>query len=152
MLIHIKARNQEGTNLCNVSVQYVSFMRELSCWLWICNFISVLISIIKEGLVLTLSILPCPQGWISWSTSVDGLMMRRMSILHQKISLPLRFPSGFALRKSLGRQGWIFQYLPRFGGAHIQSSDFINSKHEQSSWFFLEKEEVVGDQTRQVTC
>ena len=30
-----------------------------------------------------------------------------------------RFPSG--LRKSLGRRGWISQYLPRFGGARIQS-------------------------------
>ena len=29
---------------------------------------------------------------------------------------------GFALRKSLGRRGWISQYLPRFGGARIQSS------------------------------
>ena len=37
----------------------------------------------RERLVLTLSILPCPRGWISWSIPVDGLMMRRMSILHQ---------------------------------------------------------------------
>ena len=32
---------------------------------------------------LTLSILPCPQGWICWSIPVDELMMRRMSVLHQ---------------------------------------------------------------------
>ena len=37
----------------------------------------------REGLILTLSILPCPEGWISWSIPVDGLMMRRMSVLHQ---------------------------------------------------------------------
>ena len=41
---------------------------------------------------------------------------------------PLRFPSGFALGKSLGSReiswarGWISQYLPRFGGARIQCS------------------------------
>ena len=65
----------------------------------------------REGLVLTLSILPCPQGWISWSIPVDELMMRRMSVLHQNsggigksIPLPLRFPSGFALGKSFGSQ------------------------------------------------
>ena len=40
----------------------------------------------KEGLILTLSILPCPQGWISWSIPVDGLMMRRMSLLHQNLA------------------------------------------------------------------
>ena len=34
---------------------------------------------------------------------------------------PLRFPSDFTLRKYLGRRGWISQYLPRFGGARIQS-------------------------------
>ena len=32
---------------------------------------------------------------------------------------PSRFPSG--LGKSLGRRGWISQYLPRLGGARIQS-------------------------------
>ena len=37
----------------------------------------------REGLILTLPILPCPEGWISWSIPVDGLMMRRMSVLHQ---------------------------------------------------------------------
>ena len=37
----------------------------------------------REGLILTLSILSCPQGWISWSIPVDGLMMRRMSVFHQ---------------------------------------------------------------------
>ena len=40
---------------------------------------------------------------------------------------PSRFPSGFALGKSLGsreigRRGWISQYLPRLGGARIQST------------------------------
>ena len=93
----------------------------------------------REGLILTLSILPCPEGWISWSIPVDGLMMRRMSVLHQnsggigksipsalEISLnprdfPQASPSGnlSGLGKSLGRRGWISQYLPRFGGARI---------------------------------
>ena len=70
-----------------------------------------------------------------------GLMMRRMSVLHQnsggigksipsalKISLdprdfPRASPSGnlSGLGKSLGRRGWISQYLPRFDGARIQS-------------------------------
>ena len=79
----------------------------------------------REGLILTLSILPCPQGWISWSIPVDELMMRRMSVLHQnsggigksipsalQISLdprdfPRASPSGdlSGLGKSLGRRG-----------------------------------------------
>ena len=35
---------------------------------------------------------------------------------------PRALPSGnlSGLGKSLGRRGWIFQYLPRFGGARIQ--------------------------------
>ena len=45
---------------------------------------------------------------------------------------PSRFPSGFALGKSLGsreigRRGWISQYLPRLGGARIQSQLFLLS-------------------------
>ena len=68
--------------------------------------------------------------------------MRRMSVLHQnsggigksipsalEISLdprdfPRASPSGnlSGLGKSLGRRGWISQYLPRFGGAWIQFS------------------------------
>ena len=66
--------------------------------------------------------------------------MRRMSVLHQnsggigksipsalEISLdprdfPRASPSGnlSGLGKSLGRRGWISQYLPRLGGARIQ--------------------------------
>ena len=96
-----------------------------------CNVHSLILS--REGLVLTLSILPCPEGWISWSIPVDGLMMRRMSVLHQnsggigksipstlQISLDRQDFSG--LEKSLGRRGSISQYLPRFGGARIQSN------------------------------
>ena len=96
----------------------------------------------REGLILTLSILPCPEGWISWSIPVDELMRRRMSIVHAPPKLgryweihplrpwdfprPSRVPSGFALGKSLGsreisgRQGWISQDFPSFGGAWIQ--------------------------------
>ena len=110
------------------------FYSRLTC---ICH--SLILS--REGLILTLSILPCPEGWISWSIPVDGLMMRRMSVLHQnsggigksipsalEISLdprdfPRASPSGnlSGLGKSLGRRGWISQYLPRFGGAGIHS-------------------------------
>ena len=74
--------------------------------------------------------------------------MRRMSVLHQnsggigksipsalKISLeprdfPRASPSGnlSGLGKSLGRRGWISQYLPRFGRARIQSSLAVNQK------------------------
>ena len=81
----------------------------------------------REGLILRLSILPCPQGWVSWSIPVDGLMMRRMSAFHQnwggmrksipsalEISLdprdfPRASPSGnlLGLGKSLGRRGWV---------------------------------------------
>ena len=39
----------------------------------------------REGLLLALSVLPCPEGWISWSIPVDGLMMRRISVLHQNL-------------------------------------------------------------------
>ena len=47
----------------------------------------------------------------------------------QDFPRPSRFPSGnlSGLRKSLRRRGWISQYLPRFGGARIQS-DFSASK------------------------
>ena len=62
--------------------------------------------------------------------------MRRMSVLHQnlggigksipsalEISLDPRDFSG--LGKSLGRRGWISQYLPRLGGARIHSMKFM---------------------------
>ena len=39
----------------------------------------------QGGIDLTLSTLPCPQGWIFWSIPMDGLMMRRMSVLHPYI-------------------------------------------------------------------
>ena len=44
---------------------------------------SLILSSQQGRIDLTLSILPCPQGWISWSIPVDELMMRRMSVLHQ---------------------------------------------------------------------
>ena len=95
----------------------------------------------SEGLILTLSIIPCPQGRIFWSTPCRKIDDERMSVLHQnsggigksipsalKISLypwdfPRTSPPGnlSGLRKSLGRRGWISQYLPRFGGARIES-------------------------------
>ena len=100
---------------------------------------SVIIS--REGLILTLSILPFPQGRIFWSTPCRNIDAERLSVLHQnsggigksipsalQISLdPRDFPraspsgnlSGF--RTSFGRWGWISQYLPRLGGARIQS-------------------------------
>ena len=78
----------------------------------------------REGLILTLSILPCPQGRIFWSTPCRKIDDERMSVLHQnsgvigksipsalEISLdprdfPRASPSGnlLGLRKSLGRR------------------------------------------------
>ena len=104
-----------------------------------CTCHSLIIS--REGLILTLSILPCPQGRICWSTPCRKFDDERMSVLHQdsggigksipsalEISLdprdfPRASPSGnlSGLGKSLGRRGWISQYLPRLGGARIQS-------------------------------
>ena len=46
-----------------------------------CNGQSVIIS--KEGLILTLSILPCPQGRIFWSTPCRKIDAERLSVLHQ---------------------------------------------------------------------
>ena len=51
---------------------------------------------------------------------------------------PSRFPSGFALGKSLGsreigRRGWISQYLPRLGGARIQSRIIVLAVHSKHS-------------------
>ena len=100
---------------------------------------SVIIS--REGLILTQSILPCPQGSIFWSTPCRKFDAERLCMLHQnsggigksipsalQISLdprdfPRALPSGnlSGLGKSFGRRGWISQYLPRLGGARIQS-------------------------------
>ena len=70
----------------------------------------------REGLILTLSILPCPQGWISWSIPRDRIddeeNVRTPPKLGKYLEIhplrpwdfpqPSRFPSGFALGKSLG--------------------------------------------------
>ena len=55
----------------------------------------------REGLILTLSILPCPQGRISWSTPCKRVHPRENSW-----ALGMDFP------------------IPRFGGARIQPSNF----------------------------
>ena len=75
-----------------------------------------------------------------WSTPVDGLMMRRMSILHQNPggigkSIPDAREISRGFGKSLGRRGWISQYLPRFGGARIQSF-FQEYPQVGSFWHF----------------
>ena len=86
-------------------------------------------------LILTLSILPCLEGWISWSIPRDRIddeeNVRTPPKLGRNWEIhPLRprdFPRAspsenlLGLGKSLGRRGWIFQYLPRLGGAWIQS-------------------------------
>ena len=80
----------------------------------------------KEGLISTLSILIGPEGWISWSIPWDGLMMMWMSVIHPKlwrnweIQTPALLGNLSCLRKSLGRRGWISEYIPCFGGAQIQ--------------------------------
>ena len=103
------------------------------------------VTISREGLILTLSILPCPQGRIFWSTPCRKIDAERLSVLHQnsggigksipsalQISLdprdfPRASPSGnlSGLGKSFGLRGWISQYLPSFGGvptfSHHQS-------------------------------
>ena len=55
-----------------------------------------------------------------------GVQNPRSRDISQDFPRLSRFPSGFFLGKSLGsreifgRRGWIFQYLPRLGGARIQ--------------------------------
>ena len=49
---------------------------------------SVIIS--REGLILTLSILTCPQGRISWFTPCRKIDDERMSVLHQSSPLQSR--------------------------------------------------------------
>ena len=80
------------------------------------NKINQSLIISREGLILTLSILPCPQRRIFWSTPCRKIDAERLSVLHQKLGRyweihplrppdfrrPSRFPSGFALGKSLG--------------------------------------------------
>ena len=65
---------------------------------WV-NRHSLIIS--REGWFLTLSILPCPQERISWSTPCKKIDDERMSVLHQNWEIkgnsslpPSRFPSG----------------------------------------------------------
>ena len=60
-------------------------------------------------------------------------------------SRPSRFPSGFALWKSLGsreigRRGWISQYLPRLGGARIQSLHLHHTGNSNSFSFAVKLE------------
>ena len=133
---------------------YISLVMAIPFFFYATRWVFHSLILSREGLILTRSILPCPQGWISWSIPVDEMMMRRMSVLHQnsggigksipsalKISLdprdfPRASPSGnlSGLGKSLGRRGWISQFLPRLGGARTQWSSFflfktIESKH-----------------------
>ena len=69
------------------------------------------LTISREGLVLTLSILP------------SALKIS----LHPQ-DFPRTLPSGnlLCLGKYLGHLGWIFQYLPCFGGVGIQSIQFLS--------------------------
>ena len=84
----------------------------------------------RKGLVLTLSILPCPQGRISCSTPCRKMIecpysTKTREVLGNPSPTPERFPE--TLKISLGSQeivgdggGWISQYLPRFAGSRIQ--------------------------------
>ena len=74
-------------------------------WKWVCIEKSQSLIISREGLILTLSILPCPQGRISGSTPCRKIDDERLSVLHQNSggigkSIPSRFPS--TLEISLG--------------------------------------------------
>ena len=84
-----------------------------------------------KGFILTLPILPCPEGWISWSIPVDGLMMTRMSVIHQnsggigKSSPPhSRFP--LTLQISLGLRSqeisWVLGNLLAVGDGFPNTS------------------------------
>ena len=80
----------------------------------------------RKGLVLTLSILPCPQGRISCSTPCRKMIecpysTKTREVLGNPSPTPERFPKGEARGKSGGRRGWIFQYLPSFGGVRTFS-------------------------------
>ena len=122
------------------------------CLSKICINIGQSVIISREGLILTLSILPCPQERIFWSTPCRQIDAERLSVLHQnsggigksipsalQISLdprdfPRASPSGnlSGLGKSFGHRGWISQYLPRLGGARIQSAPWrLRSRHVQ---------------------
>ena len=62
------------------------------------NYHSLILS--REGFILTLSILPCSHG----------LMMRRMSVVHQNLGgIGKSIPSSFTLRKSPGSReiSWV---------------------------------------------
>ena len=78
----------------------------------------------------TLSILPCPQGSIFWSTPCIKIdyenfltppKLRRYWEIHSLRPQDFPWPSIKGRGKYLWRRGWIFQYLPHFGGARIQS-------------------------------
>ena len=56
-------------------------------WVWSWVVQSLIIS--REGLILTLSILPCPQGRISWSTPCRKIDAERLSVLHQNDALQI---------------------------------------------------------------
>ena len=66
-----------------------------------------------EGLILTLSILPCPQGRISWSTPCRKIDDERMSVLHQNSGV---------IGKSIPSALEISQYLHRLDGGQTQSN------------------------------
>ena len=69
----------------------------------------------REGLISTMSILPYPQGSISWSSPCRKIVDYRLSVFHQNLweihhlcprdfPGPSRIPLGFSLGKSLGSQ------------------------------------------------
>ena len=124
----------------------------------------------REGLILTLSILPCLEGWIFWSIPRDRIddeeNVRTPSNLRRYWEIhPLR-PRKFhvtleisGLGKSLGRRGWISQYFPRFGGARIilcirtftlsPFSSYLRYKWQLCSW---QQRTLVPKQNRPLRC
>ena len=77
-------------------------------WELLCQHINHSLIIRREGLILTLWILPCPQGRISWSTSCGKIYDEGMSVLQElgnPSPPPSRFPSALL---GLGRAVFAF--------------------------------------------
>ena len=72
--IRLRRVDRSGTKQC--SEQYNAMQCQCSIRLRVDTEHSLILS--REGLILTMSILPCSQGWISRSIPVNVLMMRRI--------------------------------------------------------------------------
>ena len=67
----------------------------------------------REGLILTLSILPCPQGRISWSSPCRKIDDERLTVLHGYN--PAKEGNFGLLIEQQTEQLWVFSRHPRMG-------------------------------------